>query len=302
MTVSAPLADGLPDLRAARAALGFLPLAITPPAAGVPDVPVVIDSPHSGTHYPATMGSVLPQAVLREGEDAFVDQLWDKAPAHGASLLAARFPRVWLDPNRGLGDIDEALLDAPWPGPVTPSRKTELGIGLVWRLMDGVPMYDRRLSVAEVQSRIDHAWRPYHQALATLQAAALQRHGRLWHLNVHSMPDDSYRQLGLPEKPLADFVLGTLDGRTADEATVSLMERVLRDHGYSVARDDPFKGVEIIRVSGDPARKRHAVQVEVKRSCYMDAATHQPHDGFARVKAAVTDLVAALAAHARAAG
>ena len=30
-------------------------------------------------------------------------------------LLAAQFPRTYLDPNRHAGDIDVDLLDAPWP-------------------------------------------------------------------------------------------------------------------------------------------------------------------------------------------
>jgi len=66
-----------------------------------------------------------------------------------------------------------------------------------------------------------------------------------------------------------------------------------------VARNDPFKGVEIVRASGAPERGWHALQIEVKRSLYMDAQ-FQPHEGFARVQAAATAVLAALAAHARA--
>ena len=104
----------------------------------------------------------------------------------------------------------------------------------------------------------------------------------------------------LPEKPLADFVLGNLDGSSSDAATLDLLETALRGHGYSVARNDPFKGVEIVRASGDPARGWHAVQIEVKRSLYMDA-DFQPNAGFERVRAAAGSALAALAAHARSA-
>lgn len=264
-------------------------------------LPIVVDSPHSGQHYPEDFGARLPREALRQGEDAFVEQLWAGAPAVGASLLAAHFPRVYIDPNRSLEDIDPALLDAPWPGPLTESNKTRLGIGLVWRQMgEGLPIYDRRLSVAEVQRRIDRCYRPYHQALNELLDEAQQRFGRRWHLNVHSMPDDSYAQLGLPDQQLADFVLGDLDGSSADATTMLVLEGALRAQGYSVARNDPFKGVEIIRRSGQPARHCHAVQVEIKRSLYMDVATHRPNAGFARAKAAIDALLAALARHARA--
>jgi len=268
---------------------------------GLPEaeaLPLVVDSPHSGTDYPADFGSVLPPEKLRGGEDTWVDRLFGSIPKHGGTLLAARFPRAYIDPNRSLEDIDAELLDAPWPGPVTPGRKTELGIGLVWRLMDGRPIYDRRLSVAEVQQRIDRCWAPYHEALNRVLDAAAARWPKRWHINAHSMPDDAYRKLGLPVKPLADFVLGNLDGTTCDEATVTVIEGSLRGSGFSVARNDPFKGVEIIRASGRPAEGRHALQIEIKRSLYMDAQL-QPNAGFERVQRAVDGMLGALAAHAR---
>jgi N-formylglutamate deformylase len=269
---------------------------ITPPSAA--PLPIVVDSPHSGTDYPADFGSRLSGRALRSGEDTWVHALYASAPAHGATLIEALFPRAYIDPNRTLADMDTALLDEPWPHPVEPSRKTELGVGLVWRLMGGEPLYDRRLSVAEVQARIERCWRPYHAALNQALDDAAQRFGRRWHLNVHSMPDDSYRRLGLPEKPLADFVLGDLDGSTCDEATMAVIEGSLRASGYSVARNDPFKGVEIIRASGQPARGWSSVQIEVRRPLYMDAAL-MPNAGFEPLQAALRTMLGALAAHVR---
>ena len=275
------------------------PFTLTPPSAA--PLPIVIDSPHSGTDYPADFGARLQGLALRGGEDTWVHELYADAPRHGATLLAANFPRAYIDPNRTLADLDAALLAEPWPEPLSPSRKTELGIGLVWRLMDGQPLYDRLLPVTEVQRRIERCWRPYHEALEAALADAARRWPCRWHLNVHSMPDESYRRLGLPDKPLADVVLGNLDGATCDEATMALVERAFADAGYSVARNDPFKGVEIIRASGQPQRGWQALQIEFKRSLYMDAAREKTA-GFARLRAAVDGMLAALAAHARASG
>jgi N-formylglutamate deformylase len=262
-------------------------------------LPIVIDSPHSGTHYPADFGYSAPFELLRRGEDLYVDRLYEHAPDAGATFIAANFPRAYIDPNRLLADIDEALLDAPWPGEVATGPKTKLGIGLIWRMLGQVPIYQRKLTVAEVQARIERCYRPYHAALDQAIGEAYARFGAVWHLNVHSMPDDSYARLGLPEKPLADFVLGDLDGRTAGEPLMALIEGVLRDHGYSVARNDPFKGVEIIARNGRPAEKRHSLQIEVKRSCYADVVGHQPNAGFERVQRALDAMLAALAAHVR---
>ena len=273
------------------------PVSVRRPAAQA--LPIVIDSPHSGTWYPPDFGHAAPFELLRRGEDLYVDRLYEHAPQFGATFIAANFPRAYIDPNRLPTDIDEALLDAPWPGEVRPGPKTKLGIGLIWRLLGEVPVYGRKLSVAEMQQRIERCYAPYHAALDEAIDGAYRQHGAVWHLNVHSMPDDSYERLKLPVKPLADFVLGDLDGRTAGEPLMGLIEGVLRDQGYSVARNDPFKGVEIIARNGRPAEKRHSLQIEVKRSCYADVARHEPNAGFSRVQRALDAMMAALADHVR---
>ena len=57
--------------------------------------PLVFASPHSGRIYPAAMmdASALDAATIRRSEDAFVDELIEKAPQHGATLLLARLAR-----------------------------------------------------------------------------------------------------------------------------------------------------------------------------------------------------------------
>jgi N-formylglutamate deformylase len=262
-------------------------------------LPIVLDSPHSGTEYPDDFGSVLDDAARHYAEDCFVDRLYANAPRLGATLLAARFPRLYIDPNRSLDDIDEQLLDEPWPAPVALSQAGRLGIGLIWRLCNGRPVYDRRLSIEEVLLRVERCWRPYHDALRAELDATHRRFGALWHLNVHAMTDDSYALLGLPDQPLADFVLGDLDGTSADEAMLATIERALRGHGFSVARNDPFKGGDTIRWSGRPAEGRRALLIEVKMSCYMDTIAHRLHDGFPRVQAALEAMLQALADHVR---
>jgi N-formylglutamate deformylase len=262
-------------------------------------LPIVLDSPHSGTEYPEDFGSVLDAAARHYAEDCFVDRLYANAPQFGATLLAARFPRLYIDPNRSVDDIDAQLLDGAWPEPLAPSETSRLGIGLIWRLCGGRPVYDRRLGVPEVQQRIARYWRPYREALQHELDDLHRRFGALWHLDVHAMTDDSYQLMGLPDKPLADFVIGDRDGTTADEAMVATIESALRRHGYRVARNDPFKGQDIIRSSGRPAEGRRALLIEVKMSCYMDTAGYRLHDGFGRVQAALDAMLQELAEHVR---
>ena len=266
-----------------------------------PAVPLVCDSPHSGTWYPDDFGHAIPRDRLRGGEDTHVEALWQAVPQVGGTLLAAHFPRTYIDPNRTLEDLDPELLDAPWPEPLAPGEKTRLGFGLVWRnLRAGQPIYDRRLSVAEVRGRIDRYYRPYHEALAAAIDRSTGQFGAVWHLNLHSMPNDAYERLQIASPhPLADFVLGDRDGTTCEPAFVDLVERELRGFGYRVARNDPYKGVQLIAHIGQPALRRHSLQIEIRRPLYMDEATRERNAGFTSVQRDLTALLQTLAGYVR---
>ena len=266
-----------------------------------PAVPLVCDSPHSGTQYPADYGHAVPRELLRRGEDTHVEALWEAVPAVGGTLLAAHFPRTYIDANRNLDDLDPGLLAEPWPEPLAPSEKSRLGYGLVWRnIRAGVPIYDRPLTVAEVRNRIDRYYRPYHAALAESIEQTAKRFGAVWHLNLHSMPNDAYERLQIDSPhPLADFVLGDRDGTTCEPAFVDLVERELRARGWRVARNDPYKGVQLIARIGQPARRRHSLQVEIRRPIYMDEATRERNAGFARVQQDLAALLQTLAAYVK---
>ena len=93
------------------------------------EVPLIFDSPHSGTSYPEDFQFSCPFDVLRTAEDTYVDELYSAAPACGATLIGAVFPRSYLDPNRAVDDLDAALIDGTWPSPLAPSHKTQTGLG-----------------------------------------------------------------------------------------------------------------------------------------------------------------------------
>ena len=263
-------------------------------------LPLVLDSPHSGKDYPSDFAHLPPRDVVRQAEDSYVDELYAAAPAMGATLVEALFPRAYIDPNRSLVDIDTALLDAPWPGPVTPSRKTELGIGLVWRLAHGgVPMYARPLSVAEVEQRIATCYEPYHAAVAQAIDERYLRFGAVWHLDCHSMPAVGDVMSDDPGRPRADFVLGDRDGTTCEPELTAFVAGTLRGMGYDVAINDPYKGVELVRLHGRPRERRHSLQIEVNRRLYVDEATLEKHAGFASLQAHLHRLLEALAGYVR---
>ena len=266
-----------------------------PPAA--PAHPIVLDSPHSGQRLPADFEAAVTPAQLREGEDCFIDALWQPAAERGIPLLAAQFPRTYLDANRHADDIDTALLAEPWPGPLMDSGKGAIGKSLVWRTLDADrPIYKRLLSVAEVQSRIARFHRPYHQALVALMDAAHAAHGAVWHINCHSMGPDTHPLIeGYAGQPRADVVLGDRDGSTCDPDFTEFVRQEFTARGYRVQVNDPFKGVELVRAYSQPAAGRHSLQIELNKRLYMDTATLQPSAGYARLQSDLMHLIDALA-------
>jgi N-formylglutamate deformylase len=259
-------------------------------------VPAVFDSPHSGLLAPADFAPVLSLQELFGTADAYVDELFGTAPSHGAVLIAATFPRCYVDANRSLEQLDPSMIDGPWPEPTVNDAKIRRGVGLVWsRLPSGAAFYDAPLPRADVERRIERCWRPYHGALERALDQTHARFGAVWHVNCHSMrshgtarDEDGARQA----RP--DMVLGDRDGTTCDAAFLDLVGSVLAGFGYEVAINRPYKGQELVRRYADPASHRHSLQIEINRALYMDERTGERSANFAPLRAQLSQLVEAV--------
>ena len=278
----------------------FIPVRVTFPLPSVAKIPLVFDSPHSGQRYLADFAFACDFQHLRKAEDTDVDDLYSFAPALGATLIAAEFPRSYLDPNRRVEDIDTSMIDGPWLGPVDLSPKTKSGIGLIWRVLDdNSPIYARKLSVAEVALRIERCYVAYWAALSHAVEAAHAAHGRVVHVNCHSMPalagTASWVKTGTP---FADIVLGDRDGSTCAPEMTALLAAAFRAEGLSVAINDPYKGVELVKRFGRPHENRHSIQIEINRRLYMNEATRERSANYGVLKVALERVMGQLATYA----
>jgi N-formylglutamate amidohydrolase len=245
---------------------------------------------------PADFGSVLKADDLRDGEDCFIDELYLPAAASGVPLLVALFPRTYIDPNRHAGDIDPELLADPWPHALQRSGKAALGKALVWRTLDdGRAIYDRRLTAAELQHRIQHYHQPYHWALQTLLDSAHRRFGVVHHLNCHSMNAVSgVMGEGGAGVARADFVLGDRDGTSCAPGFTAFVRDFLEALGHDVKVNDPFKGVELVRAYADPAAGRHSLQIEINKRLYLAEDGRSKGPGFVTLQAQLMQLLDAI--------
>jgi N-formylglutamate amidohydrolase len=255
--------------------------------------PLVIAVPHAGRHYPAELlaAARLPQEALETIEDRHADMLVADAVAAGAVAIVARPARAYVDLNRDERELDPALLSTrSAPGDWSVTSKVSGGLGVVpSRIAAGGAVWRRPLDRAEVEARIATAHRPYHAALAQALDEAMAVHGIALLIDCHSMPPLGGRGAA------ARIVIGDRHGRSADPRFVQKAMAVARAAQLPVSRNHPYAGGYTLDRHGDPRHGRHALQIEVDRSLYLDEAQRAPGTGLPRMRRLFARIAAALA-------
>jgi N-formylglutamate amidohydrolase len=259
---------------------------------------LIFASPHSGRRYPPEFlrMSRLDRHALRQSEDCYVDLLFEAAPAFGAPLLRALFPRAWVDVNRARDELDPRMFVDPLPlSADTRSNRVRAGLGVIPRIVaDGQDIYDRKLKYFEVRRRIAACYDPYHRALSSLIAAARAQFGCAILIDCHSMPSAGGAPFREGDQAI-DFVLGDRFGSSCAPAVTSLVEQTLSRLGYQVSRNAPYAGGHVATAFGRPADGVHVLQVEINRGIYLDEARFMRTAGFEALRVNLRRVIEDLA-------
>lgn len=221
-------------------------------------IPLVLDSPHSGSVLTSDLLWSEKWGALYESEDLLVDHLFSGVEDIGATLLKATYSRHHVDLNRSPDDVHSSVV----AGRFAPSQWAHAAGGIIREL----PGQTRRLTVGELERRLDDTWWPYHRKLAEVLEARCSRFGWVLHLDMHSMPSDVRTSAG----KTADIVLGDRCGTSASSCLTRLLAGCFLQEGFRVAINDPYEGAEIVRRHGSPADGRHSIQVEINRALFLD--------------------------------
>lgn len=262
--------------------------------------PFVFNSPHSGRIYPEAFlkTSRLDRIAIRRSEDHFVDELFAGAVQLGAPMLAALFPRAWLDVNREPYELDPRMFDGPLPAFANiGSLRVAGGLGTIPRLVaENMDIYRGKLSVEEGLARIERVYRPYHANLRRIIAQTHVQFGKAILIDCHSMPAN-VRVAGGSRRP--DIIIGDRYGASAAHDLSRAAVSILSGLGYEVVRNKPYAGGFITEHYGRPARGLHALQIEINRGLYVNESTLEKTEGFDLLKADLTDFAAQMMAHVR---
>ncbi|MCF6219631.1 MAG: N-formylglutamate amidohydrolase [Robiginitomaculum sp.] len=247
--------------------------------------PLVLSSPHSGRDYPPSFlaQSGLSLHQLRNSEDCYIDRLIEPLTDYGIPMIAANFPRIYLDLNRGPDEWPpEALAsydNAPSTSirPISPRARAGLGV-VPLRIGPATDIYPHEITGRLVQGRLDALYFPYHDALRGLLQSAKEQFGHTLLLDCHSMPGHSTEGV-----PRADIVLGNCHGDSCRTGTIEFIQAVFTSLGYDVMLNHPYAGGYITAHYGRPDDNIQAVQIEINKDLYLNPDTLEPHIGMAKL-------------------
>jgi N-formylglutamate amidohydrolase len=263
----------------------------------------VFSSPHSGRNYPKAFvaASKLDPLTLRRSEDVAIHELYAAAPAFGCPLLAAEFPRAFVDPNRQPFELDPSMFSAPLPDyAVTRTARLQAGLGTIAKVVaDQLEIYRGPLLFDEVADRIAAFHQPYHVALKGLLEEARDTHGHAVLVDCHSMPSVGSALHADEGQRRADVILGDRFGTSCAPGLIDAVERTFQALGYRVVRNQPYAGGFITEHYGQPAKGVHVLQIELNRGLYLDEVRLEKKAGFDRLATHLEDVIAAAAAWSR---
>jgi N-formylglutamate amidohydrolase len=251
-----------------------------------PAGPVLVSVPHAGRDYDAAMVAQLrvPLTSIRPLEDRYADHL--VATATGIPTIIARAPRVMLDLNRAPDDLDPDMIRGGY-GRLA-SAKARAGLGLIPTRLWGVgPLWRAPFDPADIATRLRDIHTPYHDAINRALEVVHVRWGAALLIDLHSMPpikgDDG-----------PDIVIGDRFGASASSELTATAEALLNGMGFSVAINAPYAGGYIVSRHAKPHQNIHALQIEVDRRLYLDAALDQPGPGLMRMQRTILKLIESL--------
>ena len=249
--------------------------------------PLLLSMPHDGTAIPAALASRMTDAARRTPDtDWHVARLYAFARGIGASTLVPACSRYVVDLNR---PPDGAAL---YPG------RHETGLcPLVTFAGEPVYLGGEAPDAAEISQRVEHWWRPYHDALRAELDRLVAEHGRAVLWEAHTIRGE------VPlffDGELPALNLGTAGGASCRPELQQRLESVLASQSeYTFVVNGRFKGGYITRQYADASRGIDTVQLELSQRTYMDEATFAYDDArAARVQPLLRRLIEAAIAEA----
>lgn len=234
-----------------------------------PVVPFILSIPHCGVEFPSEIKHDYKEGLRKQPDDTdwFLQILYDFASEFGITIVHAKYSRWVIDLNR---DPESAPLYNDGRLITGLTTSTDFLGNSIYREDSLIP--DQK----EVERRLETYYWPYYRQLEKLLEERKEQFGKsiLW--DAHSI-----RRVvkSIQKDPFPDMILGTNEGRSANQDIIDSGLKALRQGPFQVNYNDPFKGGHITRYFGKPENHVHALQLEMNKVLYMDDSELKYHPG-----------------------
>ncbi len=251
---------------------------------------LILAVPHAGRYYPKKFlaETRLKERELRLSEDAYADELfWNeklKVP-----MIRDNYARNYIDVNREPLELNQKLFKDELPTYVNHfSIRAAKGFGTIPQVVKReIKIYNQKLYFNEVKERIATVYQPYHNTLAQMIKDNVAKFGSSFILDCHTMPTKKIERS-------ADIVIGDNYGTAADKNLVCTVMELLEDAGFKVVLNRPYAGGYTTCHYGCPELGVQALQIEVRRSLYMNETTFEKLPYFNEISCKLRKLVQSL--------
>jgi N-formylglutamate amidohydrolase len=256
---------------------------------------------HAGELVPPEAGWLknADRAILLTDIDRFVDQLYRPgAEAFKLPMEVMEIHRYALDLNRLPSDVDSFSVEGV---PASTGKKTAFVSGFHWvKTTQGKPLMLRPISRADHELLVEKYYAPFHERVKRMEEKVVGETGLpRFHIDAHSMPSVASRAHQDAGKERPDIVVSDCSGKSCHPEYKDLVIRAYQEQGFEVSYNWPYLGGRMTEAYGKPEEGRHSVQIELKRSLYMDEMTREKHSGFerisSRIKFALNQIAAGIA-------
>ncbi|MAR60970.1 MAG: hypothetical protein CMA40_00100 [Euryarchaeota archaeon] len=235
--------------------------------------PVIISIPHSGRDYSLkyTKNNILKGNDVRCSEDPFVDILFDKEFLNNFSFFIARFPRSFVDLNRGPYEINhETFSNIPKNFKISETTNNMNGYGVIPSKIGSKKLYGKSLSWKNYNYRM----KDYHNLYYDLINQEIKKLKNIYNeiiiIDFHSMPSQTISgPLNYPK-----FVLGDLFGKSCSHIYKRMIKNYFDNKKTQLSINYPYAGKYFLEQFGKPIHGINAIQFEIRRDLYMNESEY----------------------------
>jgi N-formylglutamate deformylase len=244
--------------------------------ASTKEVPVVVSIPHCGIYVPESIREQFASGYIRSLPltDWYLHHLFDFLPAMGITTIYGTYSRFVADIDAPADGANPRVIDTSFVALKTPG---------------GEDVYTEPPSPQEIHTRRDLVYAPYHARLSELLQSRITRFGNVVLVDAHSFPSHGFQQ----ERQLSQQVyLGDDGGRANPGWLTAAVQHAFTHAGFSVSRNDPFRGGHIVKHYGAQPRVS-ALYMGVRWDLYLDEQHPErtpSHAGFRAFKSVLSDV------------